>query len=755
MKTRWLFALLLVLGAGCLLIPDDQERGTPVPNKRPTVRITAGAATSDSAGVDYKVNFQWRGADNDGIVIRFQYAADDTTTESAWQDTTGFGTLLKLGASHLNPDLPAGSTSEGVFTDWHTFYIRAIDNEYAASQVDKRYFNARTIAPKTKITFPTITAGITPTFVNTFAIEWEGSDLDSSQPDKKPAFYEYKLILVPSDFLPDSVVTDSLRVSKNILLDSLAAGDKTRWSRVSGKVEELLLKDLSQTIGGEKFIFGVRAVDEAGAIEPVLDKSINWFKFAIGSVPSKPIVTVTEHVLGGHIFSGDIWGSRVKPVEVPANTEIRFKWVVDASSYGSRAGNVNYGMDVPDPEDDRYRDPRGIGGWIGWGKWAGVVNPLIFPDTEDGQYHIFYIRARDAGDQLAHEQLCTIVMKVVAFRFDKAVLLVDDAKIGYDNTSTDNQDAIHDAFVRKFVGQIAEYTPDGRFPSEQDQRSMYRQAGANKPPESKPPPDDAALTVGDVSHYTTMLYSFNAMPGVRGGIYLHERENKSRGDRRLLSSFVGAGGKLFLFGGRPLSCMINTEGNTGGDYPKLPPGIADETKSQFSEGSFVWKFLHVRNQVVGTKEGGCQGRHPLSRDGLVRCVSYNPAYPDLYLDPVKYDCLRKHNCGAPGGIADWEGVWEGSASEDDNPNGYTPKVADEGLDTLYTGVCYSWGEGPPSHLDGAVIAQRYESTAVDTLLGNAQGRVVLFLFQPYPFVEGPTIDAGTAAINWLMKGSDY
>jgi hypothetical protein len=40
-------------------------------------------------------------------------------------------------------------------------------------------------------------------------------------------------------------------------------------------------------------------------------------------------------------------------------------------------------------------------------------------------------------------------------------------------------------------------------------------------------------------------------------------------------------------------------------------------------------------------------------------------------------------------------------------------------------------------------------------MGRAQGRTVLFLFQPYPFYEGPAIDAGTAAINWLMTGSDY
>ena len=50
---------------------------------------------------------------------------------------------------------------------------------------------------------------------------------------------------------------------------------------------------------------------------------------------------------------------------------------------------------------------------------------------------------------------------------------------------------------------------------------------------------------------------------------------------------------------------------------------------------------------------------------------------------------------------------------------------------------------------------RYTSTAADTLEGRQQGRTILYLFQPYPFVEGPTISSGTASINWLMTGSDY
>ena len=43
---------------------------------------------------------------------------------------------------------------------------------------------------------------------------------------------------------------------------------------------------------------------------------------------------------------------------------IRFKWVGDASHYGSEPGNVNYAIDIPDVEDATLTDPNGIGGWI-------------------------------------------------------------------------------------------------------------------------------------------------------------------------------------------------------------------------------------------------------------------------------------------------------------------------------------------------------------------------------------------------------
>jgi hypothetical protein len=746
---------LLLFATGCLLIPDDQEKGTRVENKRPLVGITAGAATSDSSGIDYKVTFQWRGSDEDGVVTNFQYAMDDTTTESAWRDTTGFGTFLKFGAAHQSTN-----GQSNVFRDWHTFYIRAIDNEYTVSRIDKRYFNARTIAPTSRITFPASSAGSIPSYVKTFFIEWKGEDLDSSDPEKIPAFYEYKMIRLRRAFINAADAIDSLRVMENRFLDTLAVGDKTRWIRVSGHTTQRVLQDLPDT-RSEIFIFAIRAVDEAGATEPVLEDGINWFRFTVQERVSKPAVLITERTLGGHRYpeDGPIWGYPT-PLDVPSNAPIRFEWEGDASSYGSKPGNVNYGLDVPDPEDDTYRDPNGIGGWIGWGKWTEVVTPFTFPDSEDGQIHVFYLRMRDIGDQRSSEQLCTVVMRVVAFRFARTALLVDDAKmVGYGLNGV-TQDAVHDAFVNRFIGRIRDFAAEGL-----DTRSLYQRSFNGQYDEGINPTQATAVPLNVLAQYSALLWSYNFAGGQTSGIWFHEHEalpGSGRREIRLLSSYVGAGGKLFLFGGRPLAAITSRfDGLPTPNYPILPPQVGQADR-EFTESNFLWRFLHVRNQVQGINSQNCNqpAEHQTWRDGLVACRSANPYYPDLYIDPAKWNTEAPTGCGdhrAIGGISDFEAMMEGTNVDP----GFAAHVPDAGLDTLYFGVPYDGPAAPPSRWGiGAngqyqmVIGQRYESTKADTLSGTAQGRVILLDFQPYPFMEGPVWDAGTSAINWLMTGRD-
>lgn len=211
MRPMWL-AVLVVLAGGCFLVPEGREGSSHLQNHRPTVRIMTGSASLDSVTVDSKVSFFWRGVDEDGIVLRSQYAIDDTTTNGAWRDTTGFSVHLSLQATQ------PGDSASGLFHDWHRFYVRCFDNEGAASLPDSRVFNARTIAPTSWIVSPPLTNGVVPVLPPSVRIRWNGEDLDASSPDKVPAFFEIKLALLLDGFDSDAQVEDSLRVAKNLLL---------------------------------------------------------------------------------------------------------------------------------------------------------------------------------------------------------------------------------------------------------------------------------------------------------------------------------------------------------------------------------------------------------------------------------------------------------------------------------------------------------------------------------------------------------
>lgn len=700
---------LSVIQVQCLLVPDDTEKGDRVENKRPTVRITAGAATSDEAGIDYKVLFRWNGFDEDGVIAEYQYAIDDTISEDAWQDTTGFSALVKFRATTQDQD----DDSNSRFTDWHTFYVRAVDNELSASRPDHRYFNARTIAPTSELTFPTIQSA-TPEWQRTIIFRWDGEDLDSANPDRKPIAYEYKLVSMREVVgIPDSWFEDSLRIADNLLLDTLRIGSKAGWIRSPASNRELRLDDLPV---GAQLVFGVRAIDEAGAVEPELVKSRNYVPFLVSGQPGVPIVTIEETASAGRFeFGSEIW-----TITAPTGVPIRFKWVGSASHYGSEPGNVNYALDIPDVEDETLTDPNGIGGWIGWGRWTEVQRPIVFSPQEGGTEHHFWLKMRDISDAPESERLCHVIIQVVGFTFERHALVVDDSRFaGVPN------DATHDDFMnRSLLRRIYEL-------GEVDQFSTY--VGSQE----HPAVDEEDLPLSTLAKYRNVIWHQHANQGDKP-LWIHEV------DKKKLSSYLGAGGRMFLAGDRFAAVL---EGSRGGGfgYPKNHP---DEDEPGYSKDSFIWNFLKIRNRVVSRPNPGDTPEREAT--GMIGARSLHPAYPDLRLDFAKhnpYDVLND-NTQFRSGIGDWEGV----------RGAYLPIERLDGLDSLYTVVTFDTTfccGARESGLGNAVIAQRYESTRIDTLRGTPQGRTILFDFQPWYFEETTVLDAGTSAINWMVTGKDH
>ncbi|MCB9462307.1 MAG: hypothetical protein H6682_01270 [Candidatus Eisenbacteria bacterium] len=701
-------AFLGFLQIQCLLIPDDTEKGTRVANIRPSVRITAGASNSDTTGLSYKVLFRWNGVDVDGVVSLFQYAVDDTVTEGAWRDTTEYSARINFTAEVQ--DSLTGDSSR--FTDWHTFYIRAIDNESAVSVPDHRFFNAVTIAPETTIEFPIITSA-TPQLQQTLIVRWDGDDLDSSDPEQKPVAWEYKLVPV-ENIITDSpeVIEASIIESDNLLLDTLRVGDKRRWIRVPFEESSLRLANL---VPNSQLAFAVRAVDEAGAVEPGLEKNRNYIAFIVSGVPGTPEITIGLPAGDSHRFTAaapDPW-----EIEVPANREIRFRWTGDASAYGSEFGNSNYGLDIPDPEDETLRDPNGIGGWIGWGAWREVASPIVFSNAEAGQRHHFWVKGRDISDSRDSELLCEVSIFVVPFTFEKLALIVDDSK--------SVPDVDHDAFMKLVMARrFLDFDEVDEFP-------LW-----GTPTEGSAPVGLSTLQLSYLAQYQHILWHTNR--GVSGGPGLPLNQIKDD-----LGTYLSAGGRMFLVGDRISSHMVDGVFR----YPKDPPPLEGDEGGDFETDNFIWTHMRVRNRIVSLETGANPAQ--LEASGLVGARSLHPAYPDIDLDYQKWDpWLVLDGNAFQSGISRWEAV----------QGFFRPIQRFAGMDSLYAPVTfdttYTYGARHAGY-DDAVLGWRYESTRQDTIDGTEQGRLVVIDFQPYYFDANAVQDMGTSSINWLMTGLDH
>lgn len=706
-RSRWSrcaflgLALIVLCLAGCLLVPGDPKDAPTVANLPPTVRITGGGASSEPAAVDYKVRFDWTGSDADGLVRGYRWALDDTVSVGAWHDTTGASVHFIVSAA-----TPVIGT-DSVFADWHTFYVQAVDNQSAWSAPDRRYFSARNIAPTSRITHPVAVDNELWSLSRNVRVTWDGEDTDSSRPDGKPVAYEYKLVRLSVFPAPGHAYVDSLRNGRN-LLDSLSAGLPSRWLRVPATTPEVWLRNLP--IGG-CFVFGVRAVDEAGAVEPSLERNRNYLAFAVQGTDYHPSLTITEPSLGTFVIPLD--GVRWE-LSVPSGRPLRFSWTQSAVPYGGRPGLVNYALDVPDPADELIQDPQGIGGWIGWGDWRGAVSPFVFGPEEAGTVHYLWILVRNPEGFPAMTRAYVVRMQVVGFGFSKFGLVVDDARF-----AAGVSDAAHDTWLNETI------------------LSRFRDLGGTQDVSIWTAPREigtspSVLRLEDIADYQNLVWSGHPAVNVHSGLGVDRID-------AVLTSYLNAGGRLFIFGGH-LAAMNRASLN----YPFPPPG------SEAERGKLYFRFLYMRDQVVSSRDRNgatCYER----KSGLHVARSANPAYPDITLDPQKWNPEEITGEEFRGGIADWEGVMQ--------VDGQAP-MHEGGLDTLYTAQTWNRSLNPgcgyaPSPVDGAIIGARFHSTPADTLAGRQHGRVLYLNFQPWWFEGDNLLDAGTAAVNWLVTGRDW
>lgn len=609
------WTVFIALLAGC-----GHEEGSRVPNQPPSVQITGGPMSGSVA--EYTARVFWTGWDEDGIVTNYQYAVDppieafsdsmigypenfpdisisvipgpsdrqDTLVVSRsvdgrtysfrWIETIAFNRSFAFETpeadSSYSGGLEKGPTD--TFSGLHTVYVRAADNDGAFSKSDRIGYRAFTITPTATIARPDIVSPLL-TIGSTVTVTWDGLDPDSPDARKKPTGYLYKLLRLDTLTPPISVirVTDP-----NILY---TRGDPT-WTYQRA---DTLSKTLYLATPGQ-YVFGVRAVDLAGGVEPFLDFGRNVFKFQTFATAGSPTLTIREPSLGAFTYAGV--GASYE-VEVPVGSDLRFTWSASAEAYGGSIEGYSWGIDIPDLERDGPSS-----GWSGWGQILGNFQPITFTR---GGVHVLTVRVRDVSGTIT---LGTLILNVIDFPLDREALFVDDSR-----DSQYPSDLQHDAFWMSL------FQDSDRFDMETDV-FKYETHGASDSYTTYP----QAPSLEQMGRYRLIKWEV-AGGGYNGrtGLLLVASIN------RTLGAYLGAGGKVWIGGNSTLPPMLTSPNGQFADfvYPK-------DVTSQ--PNSFAYEFMKLASARIINAKGVPPDDNMI---GAKPFPGRPEIYPQLAQDPAK------------------------------------------------------------------------------------------------------------------------
>lgn len=727
-RAAWLALAAALVAGGCILFPEEEFTGDVVPNDRPAVRITGGVL-EDGVDAEARVHFYWAGADNDGVVRWFEWAIDDTISESAWNRTTRFDEVISFPATENTGD-------NEIFSDWHTFYVRSVDDDFQRSAPDKRFFNAQTIAPVTSITQPEPQESAR--WASTLKVSWLGVDDDGSRADNLPSRFQLKLVKVPTSIQLDDqeallrVFADSTNLLRAIPIrsdfppddDELYNKARRKWQEVPGTVSEYWLENMEVY---QRYGFIIKAIDEAGAEEQEFARNRNYVIFTVDD--RRINVILFEPALGNRQFNTAAYPPEPWEVTVAPDQPIRFQWIGDASLSGTESGPSNYGFDIPDPDDESFRSIDGRGGWIGWATRTRMQEAISF-SAEGPDVHYFYLKMRDVSNNPATETRCAVKINVAEFSFDKPFLIVDDLRYAPKNQcggplledeETDLWRLTYDQATGEYSGVFSGVRDFMRSSDRVDYYAVYPDNEANKAPNI----ESEFLDV--LGRYQTVIWDcgHDQPTGLR----------QAAGVNQYLSAYVGLGGNLLLYTFiGPAQTIAGLIGFDNPD-PKCPRENDFQAGYYWNRLSFLWQYLNLTGCIDKPRGATTQGNPD---EALRVAIAENPVYPDLFIDTVRWPCAR--------GIMNYEAL----VSEVADPDVTPWYELQEGMDIIYRARTRVPDEF--SDLEGKPIAWRtYPLAGEDT----DRGRIVCFSFHPYFFEEAAVGNAMTNALHWLVNGSDF
>ena len=393
-----LFSLLL-------LFSSCGEEGTPAPNIDPETNIS-GSVPPEAGRTEHHVRFFWSGADLDGTITAYDYILDTyprsvakfsdiqpvepTINDSRWIRTQGPATNLSIvvAADTLRAD-PRGDIGDGTFDRWHTFWVRAIDNEGAMDQTpDKVTFQAFTIAPQIGLENPLV-IGQVPVLPATFVMNWAGGDDIGTGEFQDPVETRWFLKPVQLDGA-------DMPIGYPEAFYDLTESDWSEWApwgdADSPSRQAAFFDQLPPGVLDAAFVFAVQGRDDGGAITPQFHMDTanenNYGVFRLSSsVPLGPSLHVKEALSGTGPW--DFAGIASTPVlEIVSVGEVRVNWdVMTTAHYGANPGEYRFAWNIQDPGNDDL-----------WSAWSTVrVAPpqlLVLPVEE------LQLQARDHIGQI-------------------------------------------------------------------------------------------------------------------------------------------------------------------------------------------------------------------------------------------------------------------------------------------------------------------------------------------------------------------
>ncbi len=585
--------------SGC----GEDPTGNPTGNIQPRVRLTAGPQQNSTEF--YSVPFSWTAWDDDGFVDHFLYAIDDTVgvpgdSTSGWQSTRQHTKTLVFSATTRADSI--------TYTGFHTFYLKAVDNDGLASPPAQLSFNAKTTAPNSEFLIPSRVAageGFNSPLQGgpSIRLEWKGEDVDGVRSNKP---VKYILSRAQTNAFGDiGAATRAL------------TSPEAQTFEVDGTQTFFVFNDLAQSGQNVIWVFGLQAVDEAGAIEPFFrrpggDPGPNVFFFQAQGNLQGPALGIFSVALGFFIAQGVSRDSS----QYVFDQAISMVWGADASTYGATVDAYRWGVDVQDVSDDR--DP----GWgSGWSATLTTINGLRFADRTQ-PLHDIVVQARDSNGNITSG---FVRLRLVEFPLDKDVLYVDDEFenpiVGFYPSNMENQ-----SWARDVIGAALHNL--GR-PTTIDVLSPFLNETSHL--------DVRFPALTDLARYRVIVWQIGQST-LQNTFFSLAAVDPNVGPLRsnILATYLESGGNLVIAGQRPLASTISAGGS--------PPVASPITSSQGlapGQNNFALDYWGVPAKIYST--GATQRRG----DALIgleptqygRTHGFLGGWPRLDLDTEKWNRL--------------------------------------------------------------------------------------------------------------------